>query len=257
MSDLLTVERLEDGAIRRLVFGKTPGNILDHATLRALTEDLMEARKDENLKGIVLEGAGEHFSYGASVVEHLPDDVQPMLAAVRQLVLTILDMHVVTIGRRAWALSRRWTRAGVGLPSHRRVEGRHVRAAGDRAGRLRARRVDRAAWTYRPRRGRGSVHHRPDRRREGGPARWVSSTRSRPAIRSTPRWRGHEPNLLPRSARSLRYAVQAVRLSLTTTIQRDLPELERLYLDGLMKTEDAIEGVRAFLEKRPPVWTNE
>jgi enoyl-CoA hydratase/carnithine racemase len=36
-----------------------------------------------------------------------------------------------------------------------------------------------------------------------------------------------------------------------------LPELERLYVDGLMRTADAVEGVRAFLEKRPPVWVNE
>lgn len=34
------------------------------------------------------------------------------------------------------------------------------------------------------------------------------------------------------------------------------PQLERLYLDVLMKTADAREGVAAFLEKRLPVWTD-
>lgn len=33
-----------------------------------------------------------------------------------------------------------------------------------------------------------------------------------------------------------------------------LREVERLYLTKLMKYKDAQEGVRAFLEKRPPVW---
>lgn len=33
-----------------------------------------------------------------------------------------------------------------------------------------------------------------------------------------------------------------------------LAEVERLYLTKLMKYKDAQEGVRAFLEKRPPVW---
>jgi hypothetical protein len=28
-----------------------------------------------------------------------------------------------------------------------------------------------------------------------------------------------------------------------------------VYLDELMKTEDAAEGIRAFLEKRVPLWT--
>ena len=29
---------------------------------------------------------------------------------------------------------------------------------------------------------------------------------------------------------------------------------EKIYFEELMKTEDAHEGINAFLEKRPPVW---
>ena len=35
-----------------------------------------------------------------------------------------------------------------------------------------------------------------------------------------------------------------------------LEKLENFYLNELMKTEDAQEGVRAFMEKRKPVWRN-
>src|ERR687893_1742333 len=35
-----------------------------------------------------------------------------------------------------------------------------------------------------------------------------------------------------------------------------LARVETLYLNELMKTEDAAEGVRAFMEKRKPVWRN-
>jgi cyclohexa-1,5-dienecarbonyl-CoA hydratase len=35
-----------------------------------------------------------------------------------------------------------------------------------------------------------------------------------------------------------------------------LPEVEKLYLEQLMKTEDATEGLKAFMEKRKPVWKN-
>ena len=35
---------------------------------------------------------------------------------------------------------------------------------------------------------------------------------------------------------------------------RSLREVEELYLNQLMKTEDAQEGIRAFLEKRAPAW---
>ena len=35
---------------------------------------------------------------------------------------------------------------------------------------------------------------------------------------------------------------------------KQLGEVERVYLSGLMQTHDAQEGVRAFLEKRAPIW---
>jgi cyclohexa-1,5-dienecarbonyl-CoA hydratase len=61
-------------------------------------------------------------------------------------------------------------------------------------------------------------------------------------------------HLAARSAMSLRVAAAASRLSQKKYLQATLPELERLYLDRLMRTDDAAEGVAAFLEKRAPRW---
>jgi cyclohexa-1,5-dienecarbonyl-CoA hydratase len=36
-------------------------------------------------------------------------------------------------------------------------------------------------------------------------------------------------------------------------VRARLDELEKLYLEELMATPDAVEGITAFLEKRPPV----
>lgn len=63
-------------------------------------------------------------------------------------------------------------------------------------------------------------------------------------------------HLLPRSASSLRHAVRALRLPVSRLLQEDLPRVEKLYLEELMETGDAAEGIRAFLEKRPPEWRN-
>jgi cyclohexa-1,5-dienecarbonyl-CoA hydratase len=61
-------------------------------------------------------------------------------------------------------------------------------------------------------------------------------------------------HLASKSAASLRLAVRAVRAGLAARLRETLPDLERLYLDELMATSDAVEGLQAFLEKRDPVW---
>ena len=56
------------------------------------------------------------------------------------------------------------------------------------------------------------------------------------------------------SASSLRIARKAFRLAQADDFEARLAEVERLYLDELMLTEDATEGLHAFLEKRAPRW---
>ena len=62
--------------------------------------------------------------------------------------------------------------------------------------------------------------------------------------------------MLPLSATVLHYAVRAVRHEMREAFRRDLPALEEMYLRDLMRTEDAREGLQAFLDKRPPTWKN-
>ncbi len=45
-------------------------------------------------------------------------------------------------------------------------------------------------------------------------------------------------------------------LGSTDEFERALDELEELYMNQLMQCQDATEGLRAFLEKRQPVWSN-
>ena len=63
-------------------------------------------------------------------------------------------------------------------------------------------------------------------------------------------------HLLPRSASSLRIALRAVRTGFTQRFRSELAEVERLYLQDLMGTADALEGLNSFLEKRKPAWKN-
>ncbi len=65
--------------------------------------------------------------------------------------------------------------------------------------------------------------------------------------------RATDKAIRPRSAAALRIANRAVRQSLPL---KSLDNLERLYLEELMATRDANEGIAAFLEKRKPAWVD-
>jgi cyclohexa-1,5-dienecarbonyl-CoA hydratase len=62
--------------------------------------------------------------------------------------------------------------------------------------------------------------------------------------------------LTRKSGAALALARRAVRSGAAGTLTDALDRNERLYVDGVLPTEDAAEGVRAFLEKRPPRWND-
>lgn len=56
------------------------------------------------------------------------------------------------------------------------------------------------------------------------------------------------------SGTSLQFTRQALDLGRGRSIDAALTEQENIYLHELMKTADANEGIKAFMEKRKPVW---
>ena len=65
-----------------------------------------------------------------------------------------------------------------------------------------------------------------------------------------------ETHLKPKSASSLRMAVRAARAGYCRQVIKRLDEVEDLYLTELMSTRDAVEGLEAFIAKRPAKWEN-
>lgn len=54
----------------------------------------------------------------------------------------------------------------------------------------------------------------------------------------------------------LKYSKKGITLGLETAFSEGLERIERIYLKELMSSEDAREGLRAFMEKRKPLWKN-
>ena len=59
------------------------------------------------------------------------------------------------------------------------------------------------------------------------------------------------------SAIVLKLTKEATLAGLDDDMDQGLKAIERIYLGQLMKTHDAMEGLKAFLEKRKPTWKNE
>ncbi len=60
--------------------------------------------------------------------------------------------------------------------------------------------------------------------------------------------------LYRQSASSVRFTKKAFRLAQAADFEDRLARVERLYLEELMQTSDANEGLNAFIEKRKPEW---
>jgi len=55
----------------------------------------------------------------------------------------------------------------------------------------------------------------------------------------------------------LKMAKEATLAGLNDDLEKGLQAIEKIYLNRLMKSYDATEGLKAFLEKRKPTWKNE
>jgi cyclohexa-1,5-dienecarbonyl-CoA hydratase len=253
MAEPASLIELDGGAWWRVVLGGSKGNIFDTRLTTALTEVMHDAARAPHLKAVVIEGDGAHFSFGASVQEHLPDQVAGMLDRFHRLLFALLDTPVVVLA----AVRGRCLGGGLELAT---VCDRVFASPDATLGQ-----PEIALGVFAPAASVALTHrvghaHAIDLCLTG---RIVAAAEARaiglvdeiveghPADAALAWARAH---LSTKSAASLRLAVRAVRAHLVTALRSELPAIERLYLDELMQTSDAVEGLHAFLEKREPRW---
>ena len=176
----------------------------------ALHGALDRARQPSALRGVLLDAEGPHFSFGASVEEHLPAAARQMLASLHALVARDARVPGADPGRGARPVPRRRPRARAGRRPDLRRARRAARPARDEARRVRAGRLGAAAVPRQPAGRRGPAVLRPlDRRRRGAgdrPGAGASPTTPKP--RRSPTSRQH---LAGKSAAALRLRAVAAR----------------------------------------------
>ena len=241
-----------EGRLLRLRLSRPKANLIDAAMIAALDAALARSSGDRQLGAVLLDAEGPHFSFGASVEEHMPQQCAAMLTGLHNLVMHMIEFpvplltavhgqclgggfevalasHLMFVAPDA-ALGQPEMKLGVFAPAAScllpelvgplcsldlLVSGRSItglQAAAMGVAIEAAADPEHAALAY------------------------------------------FEEHLATKSASSLRYAVKAARLDYVARVRDKLRTVERLYLTELMATHDAVAGLEAFTAKRLPQW---
>lgn len=254
--DTLALTNRCDGQVLEVTLNTPPANILSARMIGELRAVLAAERTPSRRRAIVLSGAGAHFCYGASVPEHRAEEVGTMLPRFHGLIDDLLSHPVTSIAR----VSGRCLGGGFEL-----ALGCTLMFADDSA-RFAVPEIQlgvfppvaavllshMAAAALAPRMVLGAeTLDAAALKRFGLLAALATAGELDAAVDA---W--IVKNLLPRSAASLRCAHRAMRAPLLAYYRDQIAAVERFYLDELMATHDANEGIAAFMDKRAPVWTD-
>lgn len=245
-----------DGAVRVVTLDSPPGNVLDGDMCRTLTREIEAAANDRSAKLLVVRASGKHFSFGASVEEHLPDQAAGMLEAMGDVVRGLAGFPYPTIalvqGRclggglevalacgqvmaeRGAIFAAAEIRLGVFAPAATAFLQSGVPRAVAEDILLSGRDFSAdEAWRY------------------GLISQLVEDGQLDETLQALV-----AAHYLPRSAASLRVATATLRDLWSAAFNDRLAAQEQTYLTDLLSLHDGSEGIRAFVEKRNPEWKN-
>ena len=241
-----------DGALLRLRLARPKANIVDAAMIAALQAAFDAHRGNRGILAALVDAEGPHFSFGASVEEHLAERCAGMLASLHALLLAMLEWPVpVLVAVRGQCL-------GGGLELA--MGGSLIFAANEaKLGQPEIQLgvfAPAASCLLPPRIGQAAAEDLLFSGRSIGADEalrmgLVNSVSADPEAAALAYF---DQYLAGRSGSSLACAVSAARGAYLPEVRRRIAEVERLYLDRLMQTRDANEGLAAFIAKRPPKW---
>lgn len=238
------LELQHDGRVARVILAAPKANVLDQVMVSELDAIFASLEERRDLHAIVLEADGPHFSFGASVEEHLPEQIEGALARLGALLRRVAAAPAPTIAsvqgqclgggfelvlacdlivaHEDAQFAAPEIKLGVFPPAASALLPVRIGVAGASALILTG-----ASWSAEQALQHGLVA------RIGAVDDFLAEA------------------FLPRSPSALRHAARAVRSSVVRALEDELPKMDRLYLDELMREPGAADGIRAFLQKKP------
>jgi cyclohexa-1,5-dienecarbonyl-CoA hydratase len=242
-----------DGPLARITIRRPPLNVLTTAMLREIARAFDAAASSSEVRAVRLDAAGKAFSAGVDVADHAGDAIEPMMDALVELfdaaervpVPTVAVVHGAALGggceiALATDLCLAAERASFGQPEIRL--GVFAPPASVLLPRLIGeRRAMELLLT-------GETIPAAEAARIGLVNRVFANDAFETGVDE------FIAGLLALSGEALRQAKRAVLAARGRRAGDAHRELRRLYLDELMGTHDAQEGIQSFMEKRRPLW---
>lgn len=257
MAGKILTQTFHDGQVVALTLNAPKANVLDAEMMNDLQKALDDLRQQPDVKLVWFTGAGDHFCFGASVPEHVREKAPAMLKQFHNLFYTLADLSIPTAalisgqclgGGMELALMCNFLfadkTAKLGQPEIQ------LGVFAPPASLLLPMKIGQARADELLLSGRAAS---AEEAAKAGLLAEVFEDRDS-MLKGVNAW--IEKFILPRSASSLKFAVRAARLEFNSVVKSKLQQQERLYLDELMATHDANEGIQSFLEKRKPDWKN-
>jgi cyclohexa-1,5-dienecarbonyl-CoA hydratase len=237
-----------------LAVANPPLNILDLDLLAELEARVTELAGDDQLQVVLVRGDGERaFSAGVSIHDHTPDKLDRMLSGFHGALRALGALDAFTVAT---------------IDGHCLGGGLELALACDyrlATGRARFGLPEIALGCFPP----VAAACLPRRIGAGRALELILSGRSFDAAEAkeigvvdevvaadqlAPRAAALAASITAQSAAATRLAKRAARAGATQELDAALGAAERLYLRDLARTADMVEGIEAFLAKRPPAW---
>jgi cyclohexa-1,5-dienecarbonyl-CoA hydratase len=241
-------------SIARITLRNHPLNVIDIPMMAELSQTLAEIDARNDISVIVLSGESANFSAGVNVTDHTPDKIEQMLSKFHAVIRAVVSSKKVTIacvrgnclgGGAELAMvcdmvytadSARWRFPEIKLGCYPPV------ACAALAALIGQKRAAELILT--------------GRAVSGSEAAGIGlATRAVPEQELANVVEQAVLQLTQLSSAALAVAKKASYAWDAAHFDKGLARAEKIYLEDLMKTSDAHEGIRAFMEKRQPKWT--
>ena len=239
--------------LARIVLNNPPLNVIDIPMMDELEEDLTEIEARVEISVLIIRGSQRAFSGGVDVAAHTPDKVEQMLAKFHRIIRALVGSKKVTIAA---------------VHGHCLGGGAEIAMVCDLAFTS-----ELATWGF-PEIKLGCYppvavtalaalvgqKHAADlvltgRTISGREAASIGLANAVvPEVDLDHAVQDAVHHLSQLSSATLALTKKAIYGWDSIHFDKGLARAEKIYFEELMKTEDAQEGINAFLEKRPPVW---